>query len=269
MYSGSTLTAFSGRILGAHQKIDRVARRHLQHLAPGTHFPGIRRILHFEGTNGPDGIKRKSPAKDEPWHFFQPFDDGDTGILQLISGHYSSLVKALIAGDEVRAAFEAAWLSHAMVDGLTPAHQYPYEEKLTELRGSGNASRTSLTKKLILPGETRREQVANNWKMWGPKGLMSMHGAFEWGVATVMLPTRLKVALPTEGDIKDFQTQDFAKWYRHVAQEIASLGLYDEFHAHGWTTKLAREVRRELAPRIVRSVTLAWYGALYEARRGR
>lgn len=270
MYSGSTLTVFSGRLLGAHQKIDRVARRHLQRLAPGASFPSTRRILHFEGLNGPDGIKRKSPAKDEPWHYFQPFDPADTNILLLIGEHYKQLVKALMKADDVRAAFEAAWLSHAMVDGLTPAHHYPYEEKLVELRGGkGIESRTTLKTKVVMPGETRREQLANNWKMWGPKGLMTTHGAFEWGVATVMLPARFKVALPSDDEIKAFQAQEFSDWYRSIAQEIANLGLYDEFYKHGWTTKLARQVRRHLAPMIVRSVTLAWYGALYEARRGR
>src|SRR4051812_21257739 len=133
MYSGSTLTTISGRLLGAHQKIDRVARKHLERLAPASQFPIIGSILHFEGGNGPDAIKRKSPAKDEPWHYFQPFNDKDTSILELIDGHYQLLVKALKRQDDVRASFEAAWLAHAIVDGLTPAHHYPYEEKLVEL----------------------------------------------------------------------------------------------------------------------------------------
>jgi hypothetical protein len=254
--------------MGAHQKIDRVARRHLEWLAPATSFPKTRRILHFEGTNGPDGIKRKSPARDEPWHYFQPFDINDTGILNIIADHYKALVHALVKRDEIRAAFEAAWLSHALVDGLTPAHHYPYEEKLVELRGgAGIESRTTVKDKILLPGDTKRELVKNNWKMWGPKGLMTTHGAFEWGVATVILPSRFKLALPSEEEIERFRETDFVDWYRQTAQEIAELGLYDQFYSHGWTAKLARSIRKELAPRIIRTVTLAWYGALYEARR--
>jgi hypothetical protein len=268
MYSGSTFTTFSGRIMGAHQKIDRVARRHLYKLVPGAHFPTARRILHFEGGNGPDAIKRKSPAQDEPWHYFQPFDLTDTKLIKLISAHYKELVKALAKGDEVRAAFEAAWLSHAMVDGLTPAHHYPYEEKLIELRGGeGIESRTTVKAKLVLPGETRREQLSNNWKMWGPGGLMTTHGMFEWGIATVILPARFRMALPTDRDIAEFKSKDFATWYRNVAQDVAKLGLYDEFSKNGWSRKLAGRIRRELAPMIIQSVTLAWYGALIEARR--
>lgn len=268
MYSGSTFTTYSGRILGAHQKIDRVARRHLQHLAPGTRFPSIRRILHFEGGNGPDAIKRKSPAKDEPWHYFKPFDPKDTDLLNLIRDHYELLVQALVKGDDVRGAFEAAWLAHALVDGLTPAHHYPYEETLVELRGGeGIETRTSIKEKLVMPGETRREQLSNNWKMWGPGGLMTSHGMFEWGVATAIIPLRFRLALPTKEEIDAFKSQDIAEWYRTVAQEVVQLGLYTRFIKTGWTIPLAKAVRKELAPRIIKTVTLVWYGALYDARR--
>src|ERR1700712_3683222 len=110
MYAGSTLTPFSGYLLGAHQKIDKIARRYLWELSPHVEFPSLKQILHFEGHNGPDAIKRKSPAKDEPWHFFQPFDATDTQLLCLIEHHYDRLVQALRACDMIRASFEAAWL---------------------------------------------------------------------------------------------------------------------------------------------------------------
>lgn len=95
---------------------------------------------------------------------------------------------------------------------------------------------------------------------------MTSHGTFEWGVATAIVPLRFKLALPTEDEIKAFRVQEISDWYRSLAQEIAKLDLYDTFLKTGWTMKLTRKVRRELAPRIVRGVTLAWYGALYEAR---
>src|ERR1700747_1963953 len=105
MYSGSTFSTLSGRVLGAHQKIDRLARRHLERLAPRSPFPRTASILHFEGLNGPDGIKRKSPAKDEPWHYLQPFDMNDNQLIKLIEDHYRKLVAALKAKDSVRASF--------------------------------------------------------------------------------------------------------------------------------------------------------------------
>lgn len=252
--------------MGGHQKIDRIARRHLAALAPDARFPTIKHILHFEGDNGPDAIKRKSPAQDEPWHFYQPFDETDTVLPEIIDAHYKELIRALAADNEMRAAFEAAWLAHAIVDGLTPAHHYPYEEKLVELRGgTGNESRTSVKNKLVLPGDTRRKQLSNNWKMWGPKGLMTTHGAFEWGVATVIAPLKLTKAMPTEDDILAFQKLGMTEYFKVVAKEVAVLDLYEQFYRKGWTPKLSRQIRKQLAPMIVRCVTLAWYGALKEA----
>ncbi len=72
MYAGTTLRTKSGRLGGTHQQIDRLARKRLAEIAPNYWFPDIKQILHFEGKNGPDGIKRKSPGVDEPWHFIDP-----------------------------------------------------------------------------------------------------------------------------------------------------------------------------------------------------
>lgn len=267
MYSGSTMTTFSGRLIGAHQKIDRLARRNLERLAPQSPFPTTREILHFEGRHGPDAIKRKSPAKDEPWHYFQPFDPEDTQLIDLIERHYKKLVAALKDDDEVRASFEAAWLAHAIVDGLTPAHHYPYEEKLVELRGgSGIAERTTIGKKLIMPGQSARHAVHNNWKMWGPKGLFTTHAAFEMGVAYLIAPLKSKRVSVSPDKIAEFQAQSLSDWFRKTAQEVARLELYDAFYKSGWTIALARRVRNQLTPMLVQAVELVWYGALQEAK---
>jgi len=267
MYSGTTLTPLSGRVLGAHQKIDRLARDSLkQVLANDRAFPGKRRILHFEGVNGPDAIKRKSPAQDEPWHYFAPFDEEDTQLVDLISNHYDALVKSLKQHDDVRASFEAAWLAHAIVDGLTPAHHYPYEEKLAELRGGeGLETRNSIKGKLVLPGETRREQIGNNWKMWGPKGLLSTHGFFEWGVAMIIRPITPKLTAITERELQELKDYGVLELFRRKAKEISALGMYDSFLENGWTPRLVRQVRKQLAPTIVRTVALAWLAAAIDA----
>lgn len=266
MYSGSTLTTFSGRILGAHQKIDRVARKHLNVLLDEDTFPSIRHILYFEGGNGPDAIKRKSPAKDEPWHYIQPYDETDILLLELIEHHHTELVVALKQGDRMRAAFEAAWLAHAIVDGLTPAHHYPYEEKLVELRGGqGKETRTNMKEKLVMHGDTRREKLTNNWKMWGPKGLFTTHSAFEWGVATLIMPLRLQTALPTKLELQTVQDHGVKEWFRLIAKEVADMGLYDAFYRRGWTPKLAKRVKQELAPIITKAVTTAWYSTALQA----
>ncbi len=150
MYAGTTLSNKSGHMMGVHQKIDRVARKHLQPLlADKANFPSYKQIVHFEGKNGPDGIKRKSPAIDEPWHFINPEDPNDTALIHTVEEHYQNLVVALRDNNQQRAAFEAAWMAHAVVDGLTPAHHYPLEKVLSELRnGQGLDTRTSVLKKL-------------------------------------------------------------------------------------------------------------------------
>lgn len=267
MIAGTTLTPWSGRIIGTHQKIDRVARHHLKNIITDNRiFPSTKMILHFEGFNGPDSIKRKSPAKDEPWHFYSPFDDDDSKLIELISQHYGQLVKDLKEQDRIRAAFEAAWLSHAIVDGLTPAHHYPFEKKLSELRGGeGIESRNTIKNKIFIQGETNREIVNNNWKMYGPKGLFSTHFLFELGVAFLTAPLSFNDAAPTDHDIKEVLELGINEIFKRRAREIAILDMYELYYKRGWTIKLMIEIRQTLLPIIIRTVTLAWYSALYES----
>ena len=267
MYSGSTMRPLTGRLIGAHQKIDRLARVGLrQLLGPRDHFPGVKLILHFEGVNGPDAIKRKSPAKDEPWHYYSPFDDSDEHLIKIVGKHYDELAQALKKHDEVRAAFEASWLAHAVVDGLTPAHHYPYEEKLAELRGGlGLETRKTLKDKMLMPGETRGQMVRNNWKMWGPKGLLTAHSAFEWGVAVIMAPMNSKRVAITEADLAELYKHGAIGLFRLKAKEIAALGVYEDYLRSSWTPKLARAVSKKVVPVIVKVVTLAWYAAAIDA----
>jgi hypothetical protein len=268
MYSGTTLTRASGRVMGAHQKIDRIARVHLKKITPENQgFPGIRQILKFEGKNGPDAVKRKSPAQDEPWHYFNPFDDDDTKLVELIEYHYANLVQALKDKAREKASFEAAWLAHALVDGLTPAHHYPYEEKLTEIRGGeGVETRTSIKEKLVMPGDNRRQQLKNNWKMWGPKGLMTAHGMFELGVAGIIAPLRFGDVVPDEQQIELAVSASVRETFVNAAREIAALDMYHGYIAKGWTPKLTWQVRHKLMPIIINNVTLTWYKAMQEAK---
>jgi len=270
MYSGTTLTPVSGRLLGAHQKIDRMARAALHTFKPqeAHAFPGIKAVLHFEGVNGPDAIKRKSPARDEPWHYYAPFDETDRELIEIIVRHHNRLAKALKEKDEVRASFEAAWLAHAIVDGLTPAHHYPYEEELSELRGGqGIESRTTIKEKLVMPGETRRQQVRNNWKMWGPKGLLTTHGLFEWGIAAIIMPlsARDKRIRLNDQDVAELQELGIEELFKRRAREVAALGMYDNYYRNGWTPYLATQVRKQLTPMITKTVALAWYSAMRQA----
>lgn len=266
MYSGTTFRTKSGRVIGVHQKIDRVARRHLSDKLPKkAYFPTIQEILHFEGLNGPDGVKRKSPARDEPWHYIDPTDHADRAIVDMINDHLYNMTQALKENNQQRAAFEAAWMAHAIVDGLTPAHHYPLEAKLEELRGEGIETRTSTKEKLILPGINRRQRLRNNWEFWGAKGVMTTHVAFELGVATAIAPLKFEETMPSDDDFKRVENDGFEPVFFTMLQQIVEMGMYDEFAKLGWTRRLARETRNVLIPDIIKTVTLAWYQAMYQA----
>lgn len=255
-------------MFGAHQKIDRLARVTLKKLLTTDGcFPGTKLILHFEGVNGPDAIKRKSPARDEPWHYYSPFDEEDTQLLKIIEEHYDALVDALRQKDEVRAAFEAAWLAHAIVDGLTPPHHHPYEKELAVLRGGeGLETRDTLKDKILMPGETPLKRVSNNWKMWGPHGLLAAHGFFEFGVAALIKPFTQKQVALSPRDIAELNEYGVLELFRRKAKEIAALGMYDAYQKQGWTRDLVHQARRTLIPVTVHMVALAWYAACIDAK---
>jgi len=268
MYSGTTFRTKSGRLIGVHQKIDRAARHHIKHHVPHElHFPTIHDILHFEGLNGPDGIKRKSPGRDEPWHFIDPNNSDDQALIDMIEDHIHNMTTALRNNNNERAAFEAAWMAHAIVDGLTPAHHYPLESKLEELRGGeGLETRVSRKEKIVLPGKTRRHQLRNNWEFWGAKGVMTTHVAFELGVATTIATTNFEGAFPSEAEFEQVKKDGFASTFHSVLQVVAAMKMYDEFSRLGWTRHLAKETKNVLIPHMIKAVTLAWYQAIVLAQ---
>lgn len=265
MYSGTTFRNKSGHIAGAHQRIDRLARRNIEQIYPGKSFPTIRQILHFEGNNGPDGIKRKSPSVDEPWHFIDPNKPGDHALLDLMHDHKINLVAALRAGDETRAAFEAAWLAHAIVDGLTPAHHYALSDTIEKLWGRPKEQRLSVKQKNIIKGVNRRDSLDKNWQYWGAKGVFATHLLFELGVASSMTTHRFTKAVPTDDQLSQLHANGFSDLFMQAVHTIHDLDMYHEFWTKGWTTRLARDTRRTLIPYIVVLVTLAWVEAIEEA----
>lgn len=268
MYSGTIITHGSGRLMGTHQKIDRVARKKLhRYLGEGQWFPRTREILRFEGLNGPDGIKRKSPAHDEPRHFINPDDPNDRHLIELIRGNQNNLIEALMSGNRERASFEAAWLAHAIVDGLTPAHHYPYEERLAEIRGNTKQLQDTIFRKVIMPGDTMRDKVANNWKYWKPTGLMTAHGLYEVGVAFATAPLRFKRVALSKHDIELLRAaDDFEPFFMDAVQRVHQHKIYDRFLQRGWTESLARETKNFLLPEMIHAVLMAWYFCAYQAK---
>ncbi|MGH7195546.1 MAG: hypothetical protein ACREGA_02090 [Candidatus Saccharimonadales bacterium] len=268
MYSGTTLKPLKkfDAHFGVHQKIDRLAFRLLMPLDVATaKLPGINQIIRFEGLDGPDGIKRKSPAEDELWHFYDPYDPADDQILQVLEDQKTSLIKALKSGDKTRAAFEMAWLAHGLVDGLTPAHHYPYEQELHQVSGLKKDERTSIKDKWLMPGATFSRQLANNWQIWGDKGLFFMHMLFEDGLAVIISPARFRDLSLGSGEIAAAYKKGLSQYFDEQAQLIAGYKIYDDFYRLGWTPKLMKTIHQKLMPAIIKTVALAWYCACIDA----
>ena len=267
MYAGTTFRKGSGALVGVHQKIDRVARRHFsKHIPKSSKFPNLKMILHFEGNNGPDGIKRKSPSVDEPWHLINPDDTNDRALLVLIDDHIFNLSTALREKNQIRAAFEAAWMAHAITDGLTPAHHYPLEDKIEELWGKTRHERTSIKDKNIIIGNGPRDTVAKNWEYWGAGGVITKHLEFEMGVATAIASDNFDDVDVSGEDIVLLNKYGFEYIYLDSIRKIHALKIYDEFVETGWTTKIASQIKDELIPEIVRMVMLAWLESVNKSK---
>lgn len=279
---------FSGRVVGTHQRLDQAARRSLTAVLPrGKFFPNSKEIIHFEGVRGPDGLKRKSPGIDEPSHMLtqKEFDDfikngsddlspaAETGhenlnersVLTMILDHRWNLVKALQSKNQVRSAFEAAWMAHMITDGLTPAHHFPLSDVKDELMTDKELMKVfGQPIKGLMHGRNTLETMRNNWLYWGAGGHMSKHIAYEYGVLMItapLTPRALQVKLSPE-DLQDLDTE---KMFMDAYKKIRDLKMYDRFREEGWTTDLALETKNILLPELVRAITLGWYSAAAEA----
>ncbi len=290
--------------MGTHQKLDQAARRSLAKVLPrGKYFPSEKEILHFEGSRGPDGLKRKSPGIDEPSHMMATSDlvqeqdeENDASsseqassqheldaapdlvaekidhsnldersVVTMILDHRWNLVKALKDNNQVRAAFEAAWMAHMLTDGLTPAHHFPLSQVKDELMTDKEIMRVfGQPIKGVIRGRNMLETMRNNWLFWGAGGHMSKHIAYEYGVlmiATPLSPRYLEVELqPT-----DLQELDTRKMFRQALGRVQKLEQYSQFLENGWMTELAMEVKEILLPEIIRAIALGWYSAVVEA----
>jgi len=267
MYAGTTYGKKSGQLVGVHQRIDRVARRHLTpHLGEDELFPRAPQILHFEGDNGPDGIKRKSPSVDEPWHFINPDKPDDNEVMTMILDHQVNLAAALKSGNEERAAFEAAWMAHAIVDGLTPAHHYPLAEKIEELFGMPHHERSSVKEKNIIKGINRRDTLSKNWQYWGKRGIFMNHFMFELGVTTAILGKGFGKIVINQQDLTSLVENGYEKTFETILRQVVELRTYEAYVKKGWTRHLASVVRLQLVPLIVRAVVLGWYTSIHMNR---
>lgn len=259
----------SGKLIGVHQKLDKVARKLLDAKMEGVDFPTIKEILYFEGSRGPDGIKKKSPGVDDPDYFIIPSKD-DGKLFEIVMNHQHNLAQALKSDNRERAAFEAAWMAHALTDALTPAHHYPYRKVVDELM-TDKDYKTLFGHEIkgIMRGETLLQAARNNWLYWGAGGVMTKHIAYEYGVAYIIKPVRLERLMPKNLEAADLKKVDLKKEFYNAVNKVDSLKMYDHFLDAGWTTQLAVETREILIPEIVRLIVLGWASSIELAKGGR
>ena len=158
-------------------------------------------------------------------------------------------------------------MAHAITDALTPAHQYPMEDKIIEISGKHPSERVKLNQKMFLPGETWRKRLASNWKYLGPKGVMSSHMLYEMGVAVLITSIAAKKIskIPPAEEIERVKNGEFMTLFEEKIQFVFSKKYYQTFIQKGWSSKLARETKTVLLPEISSVVALAWFEALRRA----
>ena len=257
MYSGFITHKRVVARVGIHQRFDMAAYHMIEQFLPDDAFPSLKDIVHFEGYNGPDGLKVKSKGENQPSHLYDPATDtGD--VPRYIASHYRALVECIKTGDTIRAAFEAAWMAHYVGDGLTPAHHWPLEEKIAEAaeRASKDTRRGDTTKFTAL--------LKKNWELWGAKGHLTTHFNFEMGVAFAMLLFPIKPEF-SEHELARATQLGPVEYFISEAREIATLNLYERFYKEGWNSDLATTIKNQLAPQAARTIGMIWLLALLEA----
>ena len=263
MYAGFITTKRVVKRAGIHQRFDIAAYKMVEDFIPEGSFPTIKQILHFEGYNGPDGLKSKSglkyKTKDDgnPSHIYDP--KTDTGeVPGYIDLHYRGLVDRLQTTDLIRGSFEAAWMAHYVADGMTPAHHFPLEEKMAQASEKAQQD--------FLSGDASKFEafIQKNWAIWGAKGHMTTHQNFEIGVAFAMLFSPLRPDFD-EHELARARTLGPIDYFKSQARAVASLNLYEKFYESGWTADLASTIKSELAPKTALTIGTIWLLAYLEA----
>ncbi len=251
MYSGIVSKHRTIKRMGIHQRFDMAAFAMIANYIKPETFPSLKQILHFEGVNGPDGLKLKTPHKTEGSHIYDP-ELGGGDVPRKIETHYQALVKSLVQADHVRASFEASWLAHYITDGLCPAHHYPLDQLKKELFGP----------------ESEHGFLKRHFQWFGQKGAMSTHANFEMGVSAALLFSPLKFHLDSD-KLAQARRLGPLQFFRQEAKEVAKLDLYEQFCKKGWTTKIARSIKEFIAPHATQVIGIVWLLAYLEASQAR
>jgi len=228
--------------IGTHQKFDRTAFDLLKGKIEKGKFPVRSMILKFEGSGGPDGLKFKGNYSTD--HLWDPVNK--IGHLpDWIEVHYKNLVAALKAGDEAKAAFEAGFMAHYLTDSLTPAHHLSHKFILEEYEG---------------------KKYRKRWKVYGHKGLLSSHVAFEAGISSAIMFTSIKVKFD-EDLFNSIQAHGIREVVLSESLAISKHKMYETYLEKGWSSKLAKTIKATTVKRIPQLISAAWASAYQEAHK--
>jgi len=271
MYSRTIPISKRTERVATHQRLVRAARRAIApYLPTNLTFPSAKQIIHFEGKNGPDGLASKHSVNDDPPDFFNPKNPSDRALLTEIKNRIYNLHVALKKKNSIRVNFEAAWLSHVVIDGLTPAHHQPFKEQLKEIDPRESHEISSRFKRIFYSGgDSAIESFVLNWKRLGPHGLGTNHMMFEAGIDFLVMPMSPRSLAEieiTSADLKKIKSGRFISLYTAAIKEINTLNMFERYEESSWTTELATEVREKLIPVAVRMVVLAWLAAVYKGK---
>jgi hypothetical protein len=239
------------------------------HLPSKVTLPSTRQIIHFEGKNGPDGLAGKHGAIDAPNDFINP-KNLNSPLLRDIKNYIHNAHVALKRKDEVRLSFELAWLSHIVIDGITPAHHQPLKEQLKAIDPRTEEEVNSRFKRIIYTSSDPVEALVNNWKRLGPRGIGTNHVTFETGIDFLVMPLTPRFlaskATLTSAELKKAKSGHFLDIYKKSILKIDSLHMFERYEQSSWTTDLATDIREVLIPEAVRMVVLAWLAAVYKGK---
>ncbi len=125
MFSGVMGRKVTVPLFSTHHLLNRLAYT----LLPKTlEKPSLEAIQHYSGHYGPDGDALRWTGKDSA-HAYNP-DTGEGGALKETSKHLKKASIALGKKHLEQAAYHFAYVSHFIVDALTPAHHVGWKKQV-------------------------------------------------------------------------------------------------------------------------------------------
>jgi len=134
-------------------------------------------------------------------------------------------------------------MAHYLTDSLTPAHHLSHKFILEEYEG---------------------KKYRKRWKIYGHKGILSSHVAFETGISSAIFFTPIKVSFDDKLH-KLIRKDGIKKVVMQESLAISKHNIYEQFLQKGWSAKLAKTIKATVVKRIPQLISAAWLSAYEEA----